>query len=262
MTTGQVPQGPPATPLQMVPEGVPDSPQAPEQTPAAEPSLEQQISILKSENEKISGQRKAEQARFSKAQSESASLQELGDRLENLAIEVTASNAELRAGLAATAAGNVEGMSGVMDDAGGKIRADAQATLRTSDYNGLKRQMEVFMDDQEAVGAWQTEVQAQNNGSDNQTLSGFREILSQAKDRQHTAQLEAKDVEIAATRENVMKEFEVEDVNTGPAASASGTPSLDQLSVVNLKKTIAVGDLEKHKEDLLAAIRKGPPPGT
>jgi hypothetical protein len=57
-------------------------------------------------------------------------------------------------------------------------------------------------------------------------------------------------------------EFEVEDVNTGPAASASGTPSLSQLSEVNLKKTIGVGDLEKHKEYLLAAIKKGPPPGT
>jgi len=262
MTTRQTPQAPTGTPPQLVPQGIPDSPPNQEQTPPAEPTLEQQVATLKADNEKLTGQRKSEQARFSKAQSESASLQQLGDRLENLAIEVTASNAELRAGLAATAAGNSDGMAGVMDEASSKIRADAQATLRTSDYNGLKRQMEVFMEDPAAVEAWQSEVQNQNSSSGPQTLNGFREILGQAKDRKHAAELEAKDVEIASTRESVIKEFNVEDVNTGPAATATGNPSLAQLSEVNLKKTVSVQDLEKHKKDLLAAIKKGPPPGT
>jgi len=265
MTTGEKLTALPATNL---PEGskpgVPDSPQTPVQTPAEAPTLETQVKTLTEANGKLEGQRKSLDQRLSKVQSESASSQQIRDDLEDLRLEVSGIPNLLVEGFKAAATGNTDEMASVLSGTQQRNRAERETTLRQSRYTGLQRRMGEFMDDSEAVAAWQAEVERQNNTRGAQSLEGFQEILEAARGVKFKSELAAKDVVIAErdtqlkeARGNFEKEYEIDDVNTGPAAGAAGTPSVEALMQADKRKIKGLKALGEAKKALEAHIASG-----
>jgi hypothetical protein len=228
MTTGES-ETQTATPLQPTQQGVPDSTPASEQAPVEAPSLEDQIATLTAANEKLEGQRSSQDQRLSKLQSEATSTQQLGERLENMSRDHRAAQAETRAGFKEIASGNTENIDGAMEAAGSSVRANWEAELRESDYEGLVAEMNDYMENAQAVADWKTELARYNSRNGTKTIEGFRKILTDAKGTKITADLAAKDAllaekdaELKNARGQFEKEYEVNDVNTGPAGGSVG----------------------------------------
>lgn len=240
--------------------GVPNSPESSEQAPAEAESLETQIAALKSTNEKLEGQRRSQDQRLSKVQSEAASLQQIRERVDDLALEVQGIPDILVKGFETAASGKTEDMAGVLSATQGRIRAEKEGRLRQSEYGGMLRRMQGFGPNAEAVTAWSAEVRRQNETEGAQSLDKFREILDTAREAQYTANLAAKDVQIAegetklkGIRAEVMKEYEIEDVNTGPASGGAGgeTATVDNIDALYMENP------EKHADTYRRFLRTG-----
>jgi len=261
MMTTERDQAQSVTPLPLVNPGVPDSSDTSAQAPAEASSFEDQIAALKAENEKLQGQRKSQDQRFSKVQSEATSMRQIKDDLDDLRVEIESVPALLVKGFETAASGNTEDMAGALASTKTELRSERESQLQLSRYKGLSRRMEAFMDNEEAVTAWQAEVARQNSSSGPQSLDGFRDILEAAREAKFNSDLAAKDDELKTAREKFEEEYEVNDVNTGPSASTAGTRSFDQLTDVNTRKLVSVADIDAHKKELIEQIKKGKPPG-